>query len=414
MVTVSQKAELLAPAGNFEKLQIAAHYGADAVYLGGKDFSLRNHAGNFSLTEMNEAVAWAHARHIKVYVTCNIYPRNFEIKAVTEYLEQIGKIRPDAIIIADPGIFTIAREVVPQLSVHLSTQANTTNYQTALFWKNLGVKRINAGRELSLNEISDLAARTGMEVEAFVHGAMCISYSGRCLLSSFMANRESNRGSCAHPCRWKYALVEAKRPGEYYPVEEDNHGTYFFNSRDLCMIAHLPAMIESGLTSLKIEGRMKGINYLAAVVKIYREAIDAYYHNPGDFQVDPLWSTQLAAVNNRGYCTGFYLGDLEQIVPNYDRSITVSDSIFVAKVLAETEPGYSEVEVRNKIFKGNRVEILKPEGPVVVDEIEDIIEESAGPVPFAQPGQRVILKMSKSHQKYDLLRRPVHPSKTPQ
>jgi len=284
-----QKLELLAPAGNFEKLEIAIHFGADAVYLAGKDFSLRNFSGNFTMDEMNEAIAFAHKNKVKVYVACNIFPRNHEQKAITDFLVSLGDMHPDAVIISDPGIIAVAKERIPHIPIHLSTQANTTNYQAARFWETQDVKRVNVARELTLPEIQSIAEQTTLEVEAFVHGAMCMAYSGRCLMSSFMAQRDSNRGMCCHPCRFQYAVVEAKRPGQYYELSEDTRGTYIFNSRDLCMIEHIPDMVASGISSLKIEGRMKGINYLASVVKIYREALDAYTLDTAAYQVQPQW-----------------------------------------------------------------------------------------------------------------------------
>jgi len=280
-----KKVELLAPAGNFEKLEIAIHYGADAVYLAGKTFSLRSFSENFTFDKLQQAVKFAQRQGVKAYVTCNIYPRNHEQKALAEYLNILGDIGPDAVIVTDPGALMMASKIIPHISLHLSTQANTTNYQSALFWQRLGIKRINVARELSLTEINEMAQRCDLEVEAFVHGAMCISYSGRCLLSNFMVNRDSNHGECAHPCRWKYAVVEEHRPGQYLPIEEDHRGSYIFNSKDLCMIEHIPEMVESGVASLKIEGRMKGIHYLASTVKTYREAIDAFLKNPENYRV---------------------------------------------------------------------------------------------------------------------------------
>ncbi|MBW2620417.1 MAG: U32 family peptidase, partial [Deltaproteobacteria bacterium] len=279
MTETPKKIELLAPAGNFEKLKIAIHYGANAVYLAGKEFSLRNFSENFTVDELQQAVNFARGQAVKIYVACNIYPRNNDQKAIAEYLNILEEIGPDALIVADPGIFSLASKIIPQLPIHLSTQANTTNYKSALFWQQLGVKRINVARELSLNEIREIVKNCAVEIEAFIHGSMCISYSGRCLLSSFMSNRDSNQGLCSQPCRWKYSIVEELRPGQYMPIAEDDQGSYIFNSKDLCMIEHIPAIVESGIVSLKIEGRMRGINYLASTVKVYREAIDAYYKN---------------------------------------------------------------------------------------------------------------------------------------
>lgn len=397
--------ELLAPAGNFEKLEIAVHYGADAVYLAGKDFSLRNFSGNFAPDELSHAIEFAHNHNVRVYVACNIYARNFELKAIAGYLESLGKLSPDAVIVSDPGIVTLSRDIIPQIPLHLSTQANTTNYNSALFWEKLGVKRINAARELSLEEIKAIAAQSSLEVEVFVHGAMCISYSGRCLLSSFMAQRDSNRGMCSHPCRWKYSVVEELRPGLYHPVAEDERGSYIFNSKDLCMIEHIPEVIKSGVASLKIEGRMKGINYLAPVVKVYREAIDSFYSDPENYRINDDWRNELARVSHRGYCTGFYFGDPDAIVPNYTSRICGTDHIFIGKVLSQEREGRAKIEVRNKIFKGDKIEILTAHGPSRTDMINDIVDADGMSMPFAQPGSEVIISLSSTCVTNDLLRR---------
>ena len=318
MIKTPQKVELLAPAGNFEKLEIAIHYGANAVYLAGKEFSLRNFSQNFTLDELQHAVRYARKHHVKVYAACNVFPKNAEQNSIVEYLHSLGEIGIDALIIADPGIFMTASKVIPQIPIHLSTQANTTNQKSALFWQTLGIKRVNLARELSLKEIKEVALHCDLEIEAFVHGSMCIAYSGRCLLSSFMANRDSNRGMCAQSCRWKYAVVEELRPGQYMPIAEDDRGSYMFSSKDLCMIGHIPEIIESGIVSLKIEGRMRGINYLASAVKVYREAIDAYYENPEDYMTQKDWLYELETVSNRSYSTGFYFDDPHQISPAYE------------------------------------------------------------------------------------------------
>jgi len=401
----NKKVELLAPAGNPEKLEIAIHYGADAVYLAGKDFSLRNFSGNFTYDELQSAVKYAHKTDVKVYVACNIYSRNFEQKAVTDYLKYIAKIGADAVIISDPGILMEAQSVIPEVPVHLSTQANTTNYKSVLFWEKLGVKRINVARELSLKEINEIALQSALKVEAFVHGAMCISYSGRCLLSSFMANRDSNRGMCTHPCRWKYAVVEELRPDKYYPLTEDNRGSYIFNSSDLCMIEHIRKMIESGIDSLKIEGRMKSINYLASTVKVYREAIDSYYASPEDYETKTRWIEELVSINNRGYCTGFYFGDPDQIVPNYTKNTPSGAHLFIGKVIERARRCLASIEVRNKIFKGDDVEVLGRKGPVVKDKIIDIFDTDGQSLPFAQPGSRVTALLNNECFPNDLIRR---------
>jgi len=399
-----KKIELLAPAGNFEKLEIAIHYGADAVYLGGKDFSLRNFSGNFTTDELNAAVRLAHQHKVRVYVACNIYSRNEEQDAIAEYLEQLGEINPDALIIADPGIFAQARSLIPHIPIHISTQANTTNYNTALFWKNLGAARIVAARELSLKELSDIAQKAAVEIESFVHGAMCISYSGRCLLSAFMANRDSNRGLCCHPCRWNYAVVEETRPGQYFPIAEDQRGTYLFNSKDLCMISHIPEMIEAGISSLKIEGRMKGINYVGATVKTYREAIDAYYENPETYAVKQDWLDELDKINYREYCTGFYFSDSGQTVPNYEEGVYSTKYLFAGKILRKNADDVV-IEVRNKISVGDTIEILRQKGAAVREYIRGIRDESGQVIPIAQSGSRVFISIDSDCSPNDLIRR---------
>ena len=346
----NSKIELLAPAGNREKLEIAIHYGADAVYLAGKDYSLRNLSENFTLEELESAVLFARKSGVKVYVACNIFSRNSEQGAISEYLKSLGEISPDAVIIADPGILLEVRKVIPDIPVHLSTQANTTNYKAALFWKNLGVTRINAARELSLKEIEEIALLGNVEVEIFVHGAMCISYSGRCLLSNFMENRDSNRGECCQPCRFRYSVIEETRPGRYMPVAEDNRGTYIFNSKDLCMIRHIPEIINTGASSLKIEGRMKGINYVASAVKVYREAIDSYYESPAEYTVKDEWIDELSRISNRGYCTGFYFGNTNETIPNYMDIKPATERTFIGKVTGVENGNVVVFVVRNKFF----------------------------------------------------------------
>ena len=397
--------ELLAPAGNFEKLETAIYYGADAVYLAGKDFSLRNYAANFSFEEMEKGIALAHAHHVKVYVACNIYSRNHEQEAISRYLETLGDIGPDALIIADPGILFLAKQIVPELDIHLSTQANTTNASCARFWEAQGVKRINVARELSIEEINGIARNSSIEIEAFVHGAMCISMSGRCLLSSYMIDRDGNRGLCAQPCRWRYAVVEEKRPGEYLPIVEDERGAYIFNSRDLCMIEHLPAMIESGISSLKIEGRMKSINYLASAVKVYREAIDRYHTEGKAYRVRKEWTEELSRISNRQYCTGFYLGDPKQITPNYPDDKPATIHRFIGKIIESHGKGMATVQVRNKMICGDNVEILTPRGPAIKDTILEILDKNLQPSSVAQPNQIVTIRFSHNYSPNDLIRK---------
>lgn len=404
MTKTPQKVELLAPAGNFEKLEIAIHYGADAVYLAGKEFSLRNFSQNFTLDELQHAVKYARKHHVKVYAACNVYPKNNEQKSILDYLHSLGEIGIDALIIADPGIFMTASKVIPQIPIHLSTQANTTNLKSALFWQTLGIKRVNLARELSLKEIKEVALHCDLEIEAFVHGSMCIAYSGRCLLSSFMANRNSNRGMCAQSCRWKYAVVEELRPGQYMPIAEDDRGSYMFSSKDLCMIGHIPEIIESGIVSLKIEGRMRSINYLASAVKVYREAIDAYYENPENYMPKKYWRYELETVSNRSYSTGFYFDDPHQISPAYE-NLRNSGQKFIGKVTGKSEKHGIKIEVRNKIFKGDTIQVLGRKGPVKNDRIHSIFDDRGQPLAFAQPGSMVFVAMDNACYPNDLIRK---------
>ncbi|MBA4367098.1 MAG: peptidase U32 [Desulfobacterium sp.] len=396
--------ELLAPAGNFEKLEIAVHYGADAVYLANKEFSLRNFSGNFTLDEMEKAISFSHKANIKVYVACNIYARNQDLAGIDNYLKNLGRIGPDALIFSDPGVFLSARNLIPNIPLHLSTQANTTNYKTVQFWEGLGVKRVNVARELSLEEIKEIRRQTSAEIEAFVHGAMCISYSGRCLLSSFLTKRDSNQGICSHPCRWNYSVVEELRPGEFMPIEEDSRGSYIFNSKDLCMIEHIPEMIQAGITSFKIEGRMKTINYLASTVKVYREAIDSYCSAPETYRVKEEWLEQLCSITHRDYCTGFYFNDPDQVTPNYQNANPLRGHTFIGKILENTVQGLTLTEVKNKIFVHDPVEIITAKGPLHLDKIHEIIDSSGRKIEFSQPGSIVNIRFETACHKNDLIR----------
>jgi len=396
--------ELLAPAGNFEKLEIAIHYGADAVYLAGKAFSLRDYSGNFTIDEMAAAVELAHRNHVRVYVACNIYPRDEDMKALREFLVNLGDIRPDGLIVADPGVAAVARTDIPEIPLHISTQANTTHTAAAAFWHRFGAVRINAARELSLKEISRMASAVPMEVEAFVHGAMCIAYSGRCLLSTFMAGRDSNRGKCAHPCRWEYAVVERMRPGQVMPVTADEHGSYVFNSRDLCMIEYLPEMMAAGVAALKIEGRMKGIHYLATVVKTYREAIDRFLADPAGYRCDPGWIEELHRIHHRGYCTGFYMGDPDAVMPDTQKKAAPPPWRFAAKVLTNTENGHLRVEVRNKIETGDTIEVLPAKGAHRSAGVDRIRSPAGLSVGCAQPGSIVDVETALNADPMDLIR----------
>lgn len=400
------KTELLAPAGNFEKLEIAIHFGADAVYLGGKDFSLRSFSGNFTPEDMQKAIRYAHDRGVKVYVTCNIYPRNNDISAITDYLIQLGKIGVDAIIVSDPGILSIALERIPHVPIHLSTQANTTNFASVSFWEKMKIRRINLARELSLKEITEIAQRCRIECEIFVHGAMCISYSGRCLLSSFLANRESNRGMCCQPCRSRYAVIEESRPQEHIPIAEDRYGTYIFNSKDLCMIRHIPEMISTGATAFKIEGRMKTVHYLATVVKTYREAVDRWYDNPQTYSSRQQWLEELEKINHRGYCTGFFFGHSPETDPNFYESVyRPTNIIFAGKVIEHRSNGLSRVDIRNKTCIGDTIEILKPSGFSPRMTIKSLYNPNGVSIPAAQPGQIADIPLEVETAPNDIIRK---------
>ena len=399
-----KKIELLAPAGTPEKLEIGVHYGADAVYLAGRDFSLRNFSANFSLEEMKAARRLTREKKVRMYVAVNIYSRNSEAQAIADYLTSLEAIEPDALIVADPAIFMQARKLIPHIPLHVSTQANTTNTGTARFWRDLGAVRVNAARELTLAEIRQMTAESGIDIEAFVHGAMCIAYSGRCLLSGYMKKRESNRGMCCQPCRFHYTLMEQTRPGQHFPIAEDPRGSYVFNSRDLCMIEHLPAMIDAGICAIKIEGRMKSIHYLAGVVKVYREAIDAWHRDPDAYRVQERWLAELSAISHRGYCTGFYFGDPDQTAANLDDVIHPGYT-FVAKVLDKTPDGGVRVLVKNKILSGDAVDLLCPDGPTRKDTIQRIIDPHGLTQDQAQPGSTVILYLGRPAEPLDLIRR---------
>lgn len=358
-----KKPELLAPAGSLEKLKTAINFGADAVYLGGSKLNLRAFADNFTDEELKEGVEYAHERGKKVFVTINVFPHNEDLEGLEEYLINLYNLGVDAIIVSDPGIIMTAKEVVPELEIHLSTQANNVNWKSAIFWHKQGVKRIVLARELSLNEIKELKEKIpeSCEIEAFVHGSMCMAYSGRCVISNYMTGRDSNRGQCAQPCRYKYYLVEEKRPGEYFPVVEDEKGAYILNSKDLCMIEHIPELVRSGINSFKIEGRMKSAYYVAAIVKSYRQAIDAYFENPEEYSFQKQWLDNLSKVSHRQYFTGFYFGDPNK--QTYETSAYIRDYDIVGIVKEyNNATGVAKIEQRNKVLEGDKVEVLRPTG----------------------------------------------------
>jgi putative protease len=399
-----KKPELLAPAGNMEKLKVAIRYGADAVYLGGKAFGLRNLADNFTLDELREAVDYAHERGVKVYLTLNSFPGNDGITALEGFLREIAGIGLDAYIAADPGVVALIREVSPEREIHLSTQANTTNWRSARFWQSQGVKRVNLAREMSLAEIRETALHCDMELETFVHGAMCISYSGRCLLSSAMTGRDANKGECTQPCRWNYAIVEESRPGEYFPIQEGDGGSFIFNSKDLCLIEHLPELVQCGVSSLKIEGRMKGIYYAASVIRIYRAALDSYCEDPAGYRLKPEWLEELSKVSHRGYTTGFALGKPRELDHEYWSSY-VRNFEFVAVVEGEAGSGGTQVTVRNRLQLGDRLELIGEGSSFSTFTLTRMENESGEPVQVANPNQRVVLSGLAGAGRFDLIRR---------
>ncbi len=404
MANPMEKIELLAPAGNIEKFELAVHYGADAAYLSGKNYSLRNFSDNFTIYEIGEAVRIGRSEGVKVYVACNIFPRNADIEGIRDYLSRLGDIGPDAVIIADPGVVMEARRIIPHIPIHLSTQANVTHVGSVKFWESMGIRRINIARESTLTEISEITSQTGVEIEAFVHGAMCIAYSGRCMLSGVMANRESNLGMCCQPCRYKYSVMEEKRPGEYFPVAEDLLGTYIFNSRDLCMIEHLPDMIGAGVRSLKIEGRMKSLNYLATTVKTYREAIDACYAEKDRYTVRPYWRKALNSIKNRGYCTGFYLGDASDSMQTASSACSAGFHDFIGIIAGRSDDGKSRIYTRNNLSVGDRVEITQRTGPPIPDVVQEIRDISGELVARAKPNTDATVKFQKQYEKNDTVK----------
>jgi len=399
------KPELLAPAGNFEKLEIAIHYGADAVYLAAKNFSLRNFSGNFTDAEMVDAVSFAHLHKVKVYLACNIYSRNHEQKELEDFLYKTGQIGPDAIIISDPGIIILAKRIIPDIDIHLSTQANTTNLNAARFWHGIGVKRVNLARELSLEEIKEITEDAQIETEIFIHGAMCVSYSGRCLLSSFLSGRDGNRGLCSQPCRWKYSVVEELRPNEYHSLMEDDRGSYIFNSKDLSMIEHIPELINANITSLKIEGRMKGINYLASVVKTYRNAIDAYVDAPDTYKTNPDWLAELYQIFHREYCTGFYFNQTSEPQLNYNNIHQGKIHSFIGKIMGSTKVNHYQVGIRNKLTQGDTIEILSPKGPPKKTKILGLYDMEYNSIYNAQPNTMAILLLEIQCLPNDIVRK---------
>ena len=401
------KPELLIPAGSLEVLKTAVNYGADAVYIGGDMFSLRAKAKNFSKEDMVKGIAYAHSHNVKVYVTANIFAHNYDLEEAGEYFTEMAGIKPDGLIISDPGMFRLAKKYCPEIDIHISTQANNTNYETFRFWYEMGSKRVVNARELSLEEIKGLRQNIpeDMEIESFIHGAMCISYSGRCLLSNYFTGRDANRGECTHPCRWNYAVMEEKRPGEYLPVYENERGTYIFNSKDLCMIEHIPEMIEAGINSFKIEGRMKTALYVACVARTYRKAIDDFLESEEKYRANMDWYlSEISKCTYRQFTTGFYFGKPSEESQIYDSNTYINEYIYLG-LADKTDDKYVYIEQKNKFQKGDTIEIMKPDGRNVATDVLAIFDEDGNEMescPHAR--QRIHVMLSVLPEEGDILR----------
>ena len=404
-----RKPELLIPAGSLEVLKTAVLYGADAVYLGGEAFGLRAKAKNFSMEEIREGIAFAHERGVRVYITANILAHNEDLEGVEAYFHELKAFPPDALIISDPGVFALARRILPEMDIHISTLPYNTNYGTYQFWWTLGAKRVVSARELTLEEIREIRRHIPeeMEIESFIHGAMCISYSGRCLLSNYFVGRDANQGSCTHPCRWKYAVMEESRPGEYMPVEENARGTFIFSSRDLCMIEHIPELIESGIDSFKIEGRMKTALYVAAVARTYRKAIDDYLESEALYQKNlPWYKEEIGKCTCREFSTGFYFGKPSENGQIYQSSTYIKNYTYLGTVEAVDEQGRCRIEQKNKFTVGETIEVMKPDGRNLEVKVKGIWDEE-GKSQESAPHARQILwvELEAEPEPYDLLRR---------
>lgn len=401
--------ELLIPASSLEVLKVAVMFGADAVYIGGEAFGLRAKAKNFSLEEMKEGVEFAHAHDVKVYVTANILAHNKDLDGAREYFEELKQVGMDALIISDPGMFTIAKEVLPDVDIHISTQANNTNYATFNFWYKMGARRVVTARELSLEEIKTIRKNIpdDLEIETFIHGAMCISYSGRCLLSSFMAGRDANQGACTHPCRWKYSVVEESRPGEYMPVYENERGTFIFNSKDLCMIEHIPELVEAGIDSFKIEGRMKTALYVATVARTYRLAIDDYLRDPEYYRSRiPFYKSEISKCTYRQYTTGFFFGKPDKDTQIYDSNTYEHEYTYLGIAGDCNGDGLYSVEQRNKFSVGETIEVMKPDGTNIECSVIEIKDDEGNSMECApHPKQRLWINLGTKLDRYDILRR---------
>jgi putative protease len=407
------KPELLVPASCLEVLKTAVIFGADAVYIGGEAFGLRAKAKNFSMEDMASGIKFAHEHYVKVYVTANILAHNADLDGAREYFKELKEIKPDALIISDPGMFMIAKEICPEIEIHISTQANNTNYQTYLFWWQQGAKRVVSARELSLKEIREIRDKIpdDMEIESFIHGAMCISYSGRCLLSNYFTGRDSNQGACTHPCRWKYSVVEEKRPGDYLPVYENERGTYIFNSKDLCMIEHIPEIINAGIDSLKIEGRMKTALYVACVARTYRKAIDDYFESEDKYKENLDWyKAEIAKCTYRQFTTGFYFGKPDENTQIYDSNTYVNEYTYLGIIESVNEQGLAKFEQRNKFSVGDTIELMKPDGRNIPTKVLSMYTENKtthalDPVESCPHSkQTLFVQLSAQPEQYDLMR----------
>lgn len=400
--------ELLIPASSLEVLKVAVIYGADAVYIGGEVFGLRANAKNFSIEDMKEGISFAHEHGVRVFVTANILAHNRDLDGVRKYFAELRDVKPDALIISDPAIFMIAKEVLPDTEIHISTQANNTNYGTYNFWHSLGAKRVVTARELSLEEIKEIRSNIpdDLEIETFVHGAMCISYSGRCLLSSFLAGRDANQGACTHPCRWKYSVVEETRPGQYMPVFENERGTYIFNSKDLCMIEHIPELMDAGIDSFKIEGRMKTALYVATVARTYRMAIDDFKKSPEYYRERlPFYRSEIAKCTYRQYTTGFFFGKPDENTQIYDSNTYVKEYTYLG-IVGDERDGKYRIEQRNKFSVGEQIEVMKPNGENIMVTVQSIEAEDGSSQDSApHPKQIIYVGVGIKLDRYDILRR---------
>lgn len=403
-----KKPELLIPAGSLEVMKTAIRYGADAVYCGGEEFSLRAKAKNFSDEDLAEGIRYAHEHGVKVHITANILAHNYDFPEVEEFMKKMKELKPDAMIINDPGIFMTARRICPEIDIHISTQSSSTNYETFKFWHDLGATRVVAARELSLEEIRQIRAKVpeDLEIEAFVHGAMCMSYSGRCMLSNFFTGRDANRGECTHPCRWRYSIVEETRPGEYMPVYENERGTYIFNSKDLSMIDYIPELCEAGIDSFKLEGRMKTALYVATIARTYRKAIDDYYENPEKYRRNlPWYRDEIARCTYREFTTGFYFGKPDTNAQIYDSNTYVKNYTYLGTVRSLEEDGTAVFEQKNKFCVGDAIEIMKPDGTDLTAKVlsirnDDGEEQDSAPHPL----QNLHVKLDQRVEEGDILR----------